>query len=164
MKVSKRYFRWVAMVVCVALVLQLAACGTLIHPERRGQSGGRIDPAIAILDGVGLLLFIIPGLIAYAVDFSTGAIYLPSSQSSKAPDSADDATEGDRQKVVYVNPETLDAKTIERIIRQETGVSVDIDEDDVEAYRYEGRGILLEEMAQVNRSLSERRTMARRSP
>ncbi|MDA8164438.1 MAG: hypothetical protein M0017_05340 [Desulfobacteraceae bacterium] len=53
------------------------SCGTLIYPERRGQRKGDIDPAVAILDGVGLLVFIIPGLIAYAIDFSTGAIYLP---------------------------------------------------------------------------------------
>ena len=43
----------------------------------RGQTGGQIDKEAAILDGIGLLLFIIPGLIAYAVYFSTGAIYPP---------------------------------------------------------------------------------------
>ncbi len=58
-------------------LLSQVGCGTLIYPERRGQSSGKIDPAIAILDGVGVLLFVIPGLIAFAVDFATGAIYLP---------------------------------------------------------------------------------------
>jgi len=29
-------------------------------------------PEFAVLDGVGLLLFVIPGIIAFAVDFSTG--------------------------------------------------------------------------------------------
>lgn len=54
------------------------SCGTLIHPERVGQPRmGRIDPAVAILDGLGLLLFLIPGIIAFVVDFSTGAIFLP---------------------------------------------------------------------------------------
>ncbi|MEM9233736.1 MAG: hypothetical protein AAGA69_05800 [Pseudomonadota bacterium] len=55
----------------------LSGCGTLLYPERRGQTGGKIDPGVAVLNGVGLLLFVIPGLIAFAVDFSTGAIYLP---------------------------------------------------------------------------------------
>ncbi len=63
----------VATALCVILVLQLVSCGTLIHPERRGQTDGRIDPSIAILDGIGILFFIIPGLIAFAIDFSTGA-------------------------------------------------------------------------------------------
>ena len=61
-------------VVCVILIisLQLISCGTLLHPDRRGQTSGRIDPGIAVLDGIGLIFFIIPGLIAYAIDFNTG--------------------------------------------------------------------------------------------
>lgn len=59
------------------LVTALTACGTILHPERKGQVSGRIDPAIAVLDGVGLLLYFIPGVIAFAVDFSNGTIYLP---------------------------------------------------------------------------------------
>ena len=60
----------------LALTTQLA-CGTLLYPERRGQRSGRIDPAVAIMDGIGLLLFIIPGVVAFAIDFGSGAIYLP---------------------------------------------------------------------------------------
>jgi hypothetical protein len=52
----------------------------LLHPERRNQPpGGGLDWSIVALDGVGLLLFFIPGVIAFAVDFATGAIYLPPS-------------------------------------------------------------------------------------
>jgi len=32
---------------------------------------------VAIMDGVGVLCFIVPGVIAYAVDFTSGTIYLP---------------------------------------------------------------------------------------
>ena len=60
-----------------ALVAPLSACGTLLYPERRGQKGGRLDTAVVILDGLGLLLFLVPGIVAFAVDFGTGAIYLP---------------------------------------------------------------------------------------
>lgn len=56
---------------------QLAACGTVFYPERKGQINGRIDPVVAIANAVGLLFFVVPGVIAFAVDFSTGAIYLP---------------------------------------------------------------------------------------
>jgi hypothetical protein len=49
-----------------------------MHNERCGRPhGGRIDWGVAALDGLGLLLFFIPGVIAFVVDFSTGAIYLP---------------------------------------------------------------------------------------
>jgi hypothetical protein len=55
-----------------------SGCGTLMHAERIGQpSSHNIDWKIAALDGLGLLLFFIPGVIAFVVDFSTGAIYLP---------------------------------------------------------------------------------------
>jgi hypothetical protein len=56
----------------------VAGCGMILHPERRNQPpGGDMDWGIFALDAVGLLLFFIPGVIAFAVDFSTGAIYLP---------------------------------------------------------------------------------------
>ena len=48
-----------------------------MYPERRGQRTGTLDPGIVLLDGLGLLLFFVPGVIAFAVDFATGAIYLP---------------------------------------------------------------------------------------
>ena len=65
--------------VAALLLIHLFAtsCGTLLYPERRGQTSGRIDPGVAVMDGVLLVFFIVPGVLAYAVDFSTGAIYLP---------------------------------------------------------------------------------------
>jgi len=64
-------------VLLLASVLQLGACGTLIYPERRGQDGGDIDAMVVLLDGVGVLFWVIPGLAAFIVDFATGAIYEP---------------------------------------------------------------------------------------
>src|SRR5689334_19695970 len=61
-----------------AALASAAGCGTILHPERRGQPPtGRLDWGVVLLDGLGLIFFFIPGLIAFAVDFSTGAIYLP---------------------------------------------------------------------------------------
>jgi hypothetical protein len=61
-----------------AAMITTAGCGTILHPERRGQPPtGRLDWGVVLLDGLGLIFFFIPGLIAFAVDFSTGAIYLP---------------------------------------------------------------------------------------
>lgn len=54
-----------------------SGCGTIFYPERRGQPAGDLDWKIVALDALGLLFFFIPGIIAFAVDFSTGAIYLP---------------------------------------------------------------------------------------
>ena len=61
-----------------AAILAATGCGTLMHPERRGQRhSNQMDWKIVALNGLGLLLFFIPGVIAFAVDFYTGAIYLP---------------------------------------------------------------------------------------
>lgn len=64
-------------VLCFSIFINLTACGTILHPERKGQVGGRLDPGVVILDAIGLFVFFIPGVIAFAVDFSNGTIYLP---------------------------------------------------------------------------------------
>lgn len=53
----------------------LCSCATILHPERKGNRSGQLDTVPLVVD---ILLFIpglIPGVIAIAVDFSTGAIY-----------------------------------------------------------------------------------------
>ncbi|HEY8329963.1 MAG TPA: polyribonucleotide nucleotidyltransferase [Pseudomonas sp.] len=87
--------RIVSGVLAATLLAQLAGCGTLFYPERRGQLNGQIDPAIAALDAIGILFYVIPGLIAFAVDFGTGAIYLPEGRYSVAPERLQDALGSD---------------------------------------------------------------------
>ncbi|HVJ66853.1 MAG TPA: hypothetical protein VM510_02650 [Caulifigura sp.] len=70
--------RLAALGASLGIPLSWTSCGALIHPERVGQPRtGRLDPGIILLDGLGLLLFLVPGLVAFIVDFATGAIYLP---------------------------------------------------------------------------------------
>ena len=73
----KKLMKTLYVLVLAVLVVQLAGCGTLMYPERKVQRGGRIDVGIVVLDGIGLLFFLVPGIIAYVVDFSNGTIYLP---------------------------------------------------------------------------------------
>jgi hypothetical protein len=61
-----------------ATLLGFTGCGTLIHGERCNRPhSNNIDWKMVALDSLGLLLFFIPGVVAFIVDFSTGAIYLP---------------------------------------------------------------------------------------
>jgi len=107
--------------VVAALVFQSAACGTILHPERRGQRGGRIDAGIAVLDGLGLLLFIIPGVIAFAVDFSNGTIYLPPGRKASLDPRDLRTIRFDRQG---------DAKAeVEEILRRRTGLAIRLDQE-----------------------------------
>ena len=53
-------------------------CGTIFFAQRqKAPHSERMDPNILILDALGLIFWVFPGLIAYGVDFYTGAIYLP---------------------------------------------------------------------------------------
>lgn len=105
--------KYIKTLLIVAISFQLVSCGTMIYPERRNQAAGRIDVGVALLDGFWLLVGIIPGVIAFAVDFSTGAIYLPATRHSRL-DSRD-------MRVVEFDPETTTQKEIEEMIRKETG-------------------------------------------
>ncbi|MEX0885551.1 MAG: hypothetical protein WD009_03845 [Phycisphaeraceae bacterium] len=125
---------WTKRATCVMLsgvLLMQTACGTLLYPERRGQESGKIDPTVAILNGIGLLLFIVPGLIAFAVDFSTGAIYLPPGE---AAGDDDDAT-----RVIYMDPDEITPATLAAAIQEHTGKQVTLTERDIEVMRF-GQG------------------------
>jgi len=127
--------------ICFTLMASLVGCGTLIYPERRGQQGGRIDPAVAILDGIGLLLFIVPGLVAFAIDFSTGAIYLPGTA----------AGSGDRHtlKVVRFDPARATAADIEEILWKETGHQVKLNQANMKVSRLESPEEIRKRFAEI---------------
>lgn len=60
-------------------------CGTLMHPERVGQTRrGNVDWTVVGLDAIGLCFFFIPGIIAFAVDFGNGAMFFPAEPDAPA--------------------------------------------------------------------------------
>jgi len=68
----------IALTLAATIALLSSSCGTLLYPERRGQPpGGPLDPGVVILDALGLLFFVIPGVVAFVIDFGNGTIYLP---------------------------------------------------------------------------------------
>ena len=101
------------------LLTQLTACGTLFYPERRGQLNGQIDPAVAALNAVGILFYVVPGLIAFAIDFATGAIYLPNNQYSLAPEKLQDAIGADGR---------VDNRKLKAILQRELGRDLPLDD------------------------------------
>ncbi|WP_375740242.1 polyribonucleotide nucleotidyltransferase [Pseudomonas boanensis] len=112
--------RFVGGLVATALLTQLTACGTIFFPDRRGQIEGKIDPVVAALDAIGILFFVIPGLIAFAVDFATGAIYLPAGQTVQvSPELLQDAIGTDGK---------VDTARLKAIIEHETGRSLPLDD------------------------------------
>ena len=113
----------VALSVVAGFSLQLVACGTVLYPERKGQTSGHLDPGVVILDGIGLLFFLIPGVIAFAVDFSNGTIYLPGGTAS---------LDSGEVNAVQITGEMTNEK-IEQAIFEHTGERVSLEDDAVQA-------------------------------
>jgi len=111
--------RIIGSVVALSLVTQLTACGTLFFPDRRGQIEGKIDPVVAGLNAVGILFYVIPGLIAFGIDFATGAIFLPNNQYSLAPEKLQDAIGADGR---------VDNLKLKAILQRELGRDLPLDD------------------------------------
>ena len=111
--------RVIAGVVAATLLTQLTACGSIFYPDRRGQIEGKIDPVIAGANAIGILFYVIPGLIAFAIDFATGAIYLPNNQYSLAPEKLQDAIGADGR---------VDNLKLKAILQRELGRDLPLDD------------------------------------
>ncbi len=69
--------RALALVLVASLLFMTVQCGFILYPERRGREPGeleRIDPVVLIMDCAWLLVFVIPGIAALAVDAVTGTL------------------------------------------------------------------------------------------
>lgn len=144
MKGSAIFRNSLCIMIMAVFLVQISGCGTLMYPERRGQKSGRIDAGVAVLDAVGLLFFIIPGVIAFAVDYATGAIYLPGSNHSSLQD--------DDIRVVRISPDRLNQETIREIVVRETGVSWATDLDKAEVYALKGTEDIRTRFAEMKKS------------
>ena len=112
--------RVIGTVLVATLLTQLSACGSIFFPDRRGQIEGRIDPLIAGLDAIGILFFVIPGLIAFGVDFTTGAIYLPQGKTAQiAPEKLHEAITADGQ---------VDTLKLQAILKTELGQTLPLND------------------------------------
>lgn len=76
-----------------------------------------------ILDGIGLLFFLVPGVIAFAVDFSNGTIYLPGGVAS---------VDSDKVNAIQISGEVTNEK-IEQAIFEQTGEEVRLDDEAIQS-------------------------------
>lgn len=114
------YKRVIGGILAATLFTQLTACGTLFFPDRRGQIEGRIDPVVAGLNAIGILFYVIPGLIAFGIDFATGAIYLPGGVTSQVnPEDLNNLVDSDGQ---------IDPSKLKALIEVQTGHNLPLDD------------------------------------
>ena len=141
---------WMIPICSAVIAAQLVGCGTILYPERRGQSAmERLDADIVILDGIGLFFFVVPGVIAFAVDFATGAIYLPRGQKSNV---------GDLLGELEIHQERLPVRSvaeIERILREATGLTIELASQSVLVFRAQEREDVRSRLRELNAGSSQ---------
>jgi hypothetical protein len=132
--VAMRPWKRIAGTIALGGTVFLTSCGTLLYPERRGQPAGRLDVGVVVLDGIGLLVFFVPGIIAFAVDFATGAIYLPPEYAMLDP--------GMRTELrkIEIDPAKLTPERVEALVLEQTGNAVSLQPGAYRAMRLERLG------------------------
>ena len=112
-------------------VCSAVGCGTIMYPERRGQRTGTLDVGVVLLDGLGLLLFFVPGVIAFAVDFATGAIYLPEGEGPAI------SKEGDSRRFEKISlaPDQLTRPQIAQAVSRHAGREIQLEDGEYQTAR-----------------------------
>jgi hypothetical protein len=70
----RKHSRALAAIV-LAAIISTSGCAYVLHPERRGNSGGDISGTMLACDLLWLIPGIIPGVVFLVVDFTSGAMY-----------------------------------------------------------------------------------------
>lgn len=134
---SKSMKKVVAFLVCSMLVFQLTGCGYIMHPERKGQSHDYkpMDTDIMLLDSALLILGILPGVVAFIVDFSTGCIYLP----GEIPHSSLDNSDMQNFQVIKVDPAHMNQTAIEKVLQEHTGQMISLNSPEMLIFKSDTR-------------------------
>ena len=142
--------RYLVPIAGVVLAFYAASCGVLLYPERVNQPhSDRLDPAIVLLDAAGLLIILVPGIVAFAVDFGTGTIWLPEDPGSTGTDDG-------AMRMIQVPVEELTEERIETAVKEHTGITIDLSSDTVQFVELEGPDALpgaKQQVIALNRSL-----------
>ena len=128
----------ISFLVCMLFFVQVG-CGTILYPERRGQQTPtvdrleQIDPLVVVLDGILLFAFFVPGVVAFGVDFSTGAIYLPPGETNFLKSKS--AANRNDVHIVRIDPDQLNMDTIKRVVQEHTGCNIDFDSPNLHLFK-----------------------------
>ena len=113
--------RFISITLLGLLQVSTVGCGTILYPARRGQPAGQLDWGVVALDAVGLLFFFVPGVIAFAVDFNNGTIYLPSEGVSGPAQASTDHTRKSPLTSITTSPQQLTPQVVEQTLARHTG-------------------------------------------
>ena len=113
--------RFISLTLLGLLKVSTVGCGTILYPARRGQPAGRLDWGVVALDAVGLLFFFVPGVIAFAVDFNNGTIYMPSEGTWVPPQTSTNLNQKSPLTSIATSPQQLTPQVVEQTLARHTG-------------------------------------------
>ena len=117
---NRREFLCVSSATVVTVIT--SGCGTVLYPERMGQRRGGfgdVDWTVAGLNGIGLVFFFVPGVLAFAIDFYNGTLFYPTQSYGL------DGEPGEL-KQVSLEEKNPSLETIEQAVATETGKTVEL--------------------------------------
>ena len=111
--------KFIASIAAATLLSQTVSCGYLLYPERQNQGDtGKLDPVVVALDAIGLLFWLVPGLVAFVIDYNNDTIYLPNGIVSNQGDGS----------TIHLAKEEMTKEGIEKAIATHTGKTIDLDD------------------------------------
>lgn len=122
MILQKKNLNAVVALALLVLLAQTVSCGFILYPERRGRTSGYIDPGVAILDAILFIPGILPGVVAFAVDFTTGCIYTSERRFSTEALGEDQDSRLLDQAILQ-----LDIPALERVLSEKAGKTIVLD-------------------------------------
>ncbi len=108
--------KFISYLLILFILFSTASCGYLLYPNRRGQQvseNAKLDVGVVVLDSVGLLFFLIPGIVSFAVDYNYGTLYLPAN-----------LEKAESAKVIYLG-NNINDDDIVKALENELQVSID---------------------------------------
>lgn len=108
----------------VSILLTTSACGYLIYPERQGKRNDRVDPAILLLDIGAFFIGVLPGVVAFAVDITTGTIFLPPGEKSVLDKHLGYFNIDSKDQLIAADSDKLDKASIARVLSEKYGMAI----------------------------------------
>ena len=122
MPILQQRRRFMIRVLTTVAATTASGCGSILHPERVGQPrSGPLDWKIVALNGIGLVLFVVPGVIAFAVDFYNGTIFLPPCGYAQI-----EPTRTDELVAIEVRRKELTHEKIEQVVSEHSNKEIEL--------------------------------------
>ncbi len=112
--------KFITYLLVLFVLFNAVGCGYLLHPERRGQEvteDSKLDVGVVVLDSVGLLFFLIPGIVSFAVDYNYGTLYLPANMKK-----------AEAAKTIYLGKNNTTDDEIVKALEKELKISINKNE------------------------------------